>query len=383
MKKIDEHKQRCNRCVMDTSDPEIIFDENGVCNHCEKFDREINKHWFPNLKGKKKLDLIFEKIRQEGRGNEYDCIIGLSGGIDSSYLALVMKEHKLRPLVVHIDAGWNSELAVYNIEKLVKYCNYDLYTHVMDWSEVRGLQVAYLKSGVSNQDVVQDHAFFASLYHFAVKNNIKYVMSGGNIATESVFPEKWHHDAMDAINIRDIHKTYGKLKLKHYKTISFFSYYFYYPFIKGMTQIRPLNYMRYNKKEALQVLKKTIGYKEYGLKHGESIFTKFFQNYYLPTKFGIDKRKPHFSSQILSGEITRTQAIKDLEKKLYNKNELMNDKIYICKKLGIKVTELDKMISSKGQHYSEFSNWDFHRSFMLIVKNIVQKILGKKVKTYS
>ena len=383
MKKIDEHKQRCNRCVMDTSDPEIIFDENGVCNHCEKFDREINKHWFPNLKGKKKLDLIFEKIRQEGRGNEYDCIIGLSGGIDSSYLALVMKEHKLRPLVVHIDAGWNSELAVYNIEKLVKYCNYDLYTHVMDWSEVRDLQVAYLKSGVSNQDVVQDHAFFASLYHFAVKNNIKYVMSGGNIATESVFPEKWHHDAMDAINIRDIHKTYGKLKLKHYKTISFFSYYFYYPFIKGMTQIRPLNYMRYNKKEALQVLKKTIGYKEYGLKHGESIFTKFFQNYYLPTKFGIDKRKPHFSSQILSGEITRTQAIKDLEKKLYNKNELMNDKIYICKKLGIKVTELDKMISSKGQHYSEFSNWDFHRSFMLIVKNIVQKILGKKVKTYS
>ena len=383
MKKIDEHKQRCSRCVMDTSDPEIIFDENGVCNHCEKFDREINKHWFPNLKGKKKLDLIFEKIRQEGRGNEYDCIIGLSGGIDSSYLALVMKEHKLRPLVVHIDAGWNSELAVYNIEKLVKYCNYDLYTHVMDWSEVRDLQVAYLKSGVSNQDVVQDHAFFASLYHFAVKNNIKYVISGGNIATESVFPEKWHHDAMDAINIRDIHKTYGKLKLKHYKTISFFSYYFYYPFIKGMTQIRPLNYMRYNKKEALQVLKKTIGYKEYGLKHGESIFTKFFQNYYLPTKFGIDKRKPHFSSQILSGEITRTQAIKDLEKKLYNKNELMNDKIYICKKLGIKVTELDKMISSKGQHYSEFSNWDFHRSFMLIVKNIVQKILGKKVKTYS
>ena len=383
MKKIDEEKQRCSRCVMDTSDPEIIFDENGVCNHCEKFDLETKKNWFPNVEGKKKLDLMFENIRQEGRGNEYDCILGLSGGIDSSYLALVMKENELRPLVVHIDAGWNSELAVYNIEKLVKYCNYDLHTHVMDWTEVRDLQVAYLKAGVSNQDVVQDHAFFASLYHFAVKNKIKYVISGGNIATESVFPEKWHHDAMDAINIRDIHKSFGKIKLKHFKTISFFDYYFYYPFIKGMTQIRPLNYMRYNKKEALQILKKTIGYKEYGFKHGESIFTKFFQNYYLPTKFGMDKRKPHFSSQILSGEITRAQAIKDLEKPLYNDNELMNDKIYICKKLGIKINELEIMISSKGHHYSEYSNWDFKRSCMLIIKNIVQKILGKKVKTYS
>jgi aminotransferase len=383
MKRLGEREQVCSRCVMDTTDPEITFDEEGVCSHCRKFDQETINHWFPNSEGERKLGLMFEKIRLEGRQQEYDCIIGLSGGIDSSYLALVMKDYDLRPLVVHIDAGWNSELAVYNIEKIVKFCNYDLHTHVMDWPEVRDLQVAYLKAGVANQDVVQDHAFFASLYHFAVKNNIKYVISGGNIATESVFPASWHHSAMDAINLHDIHKSYGKIKLKHYKTISFFSYFFYYPFIRGMTVVRPLNFMRYHKKEALHILKETIGYKEYGYKHGESVFTKFFQNYYLPIKFGIDKRKPHLSSQILSGEITRDHALEELDKQLYSDNDLMNDKIYISKKLGIKIKELDDMIFSKSHHYSEYSNWNYYRTPMLFIKRITQKILRKNIKTYS
>ena len=193
--------QTCTRCVMDTSDSEIVFDEKGVCNHCHQFDNVTSKRWYPNAEGKQKLDEIFSVIRQEGRGKEYDCIIGLSGGVDSSYLALMMKDYGLRPLVVHVDGGWNSELAVHNIEKILKYCNYELFTHVMDWEDMRDLQLAYLKAGVANQDVPQDHAFFSTLYHFAVKNNIRYVISGGNIATESVFPRSWHHSAMDAINL--------------------------------------------------------------------------------------------------------------------------------------------------------------------------------------
>ena len=227
-------KQVCTRCVMDSSDPEITFDDQGVCNHCHKFDAETSTCWYPNDTGKEKLNQIFDVVREAGRGKEYDCIIGLSGGVDSSYLALVLKDHGLRPLVVHVDGGWNSELAVHNIEQIVKYCGYELFTHVVDWEEMRDLQLAYLKAGVANQDVPQDHIFFSSLYHFAVKNDIRYVISGGNIATESVFPGSWHHAAMDAINLRAIHKQFGVLPLKHYKTISFFEYYVYYPLIKKM-----------------------------------------------------------------------------------------------------------------------------------------------------
>ncbi|MDC0994019.1 N-acetyl sugar amidotransferase [bacterium] len=375
--------QVCTRCVMDTTDSEIVFDKQGVCSHCHEFDEVTSKRWFPNDEGKQKLESIFTKIKQEGKDQEYDCIIGLSGGVDSSYLALVMKDYGLRPLVVHVDAGWNSELAVHNIEQIVKYCGYDLHTHVVDWQDVKDLQLAYLKAGVANQDVVQDHAFFASLYHFAVHNNIKYVISGGNISTESVFPKSWHHAAMDAINLNAIHKRFGKRKLQQYKTISFTKYYFYYPFIKGMTVIRPLNFMPYQKGEALEVLKEKVGYKEYGRKHGESRFTKFFQNHYLPTKFNIDKRRPHLSSQILSGELTRDAALKELEKPLYDDLVLQEDKAYIAKKLGISVEELDRLAHEKGYFYSEYPNWDSRYRFMLFIKGILQKILGRNVKAYS
>ena len=202
--------QICSRCVMDSSDPEISFDLNGICSHCKKFDTISSKDWWPNEDGAKKLDVILEKIKSDGRGAEYDCIIGLSGGLDSAYLALVLKDYGLRPLVVHVDAGWNSELAVHNIEKLVKYCGYDLHAHIMNWPEIRDLQLAYLKAGVANQDVVQDHAFFAVLYHFAVQNKIKYVLSGGNLATEAISVPSWHHAAMDAMNLHAIHKKYGE-----------------------------------------------------------------------------------------------------------------------------------------------------------------------------
>ena len=368
---------------MDTSDPMITFDDSGVCNHCHKFDDITSKHWFPNAEGGKKLEKVFEQIKKEGQGKEYDCIIGLSGGVDSSYLALKIKDYGLRPLVVHVDAGWNSELAVWNIEQIIKHCGYELHTRVVDWQEIKDLQNAYLKSGVANQDVVQDHIFFASLYHYATQNKIRYVISGGNIATESVFPESWHHSAMDAINLKDIHKRFGQHKLKDYDTISFFQYYFYYPMIKKMRTIRPLNYMQYDKAQALKELKEMVGYKEYGRKHGESIFTKFFQNYYLPTKFNIDKRRAHLSSEILSELITRNQALAELNSPLYDQDELKDDCAYVAKKLGISAEELMEMTKMQGHSYKDYKNWDSLHKWAKKTQRIFEKIANKKFKIYS
>lgn len=371
----------CTRCVMNTTDPDIKFDASGVCNHCHKFEAEKGNRWFPD--GEEQLRQRIEVIKRDGKGKEYDCIIGLSGGIDSSYLAVKIKEYDLRPLVVHVDAGWNSELAVSNIEAVVKYCNYDLHTHVMDWNEIKDLQVAYLKSGLANQDVVQDHAFFSSLYHFAVKNGIKHFVNGGNFATESVFPPSWHHSAMDAINLRAIHNKFGTRKLKHFKTISFFQYYLYYPYIYGVKTLRPLNYMEYDKSKAAKFLVEKVGYKEYGKKHGESVFTRFFQDYYLPKKFNIDKRLMHYSSMILSGQMSREFALEKLEEPLYDPIELQADINYVAKKLGISVDELNAYIEAPTVHYDEYPNWDSRYSFLKKVQVHLESALGKKVGNYG
>lgn len=380
---LSDNHQVCRRCIMDTSDPLIEFDSNGVCNHCHQFDSETRKSWHPTPLGLEELTKSIDRIKLEGKGKEYDCIIGLSGGIDSSYLAVKIKEFGLRPLVVHVDAGWNSELAVANIEAVVKFCGYDLHTHVMDWEEVRDLQVAYLKSGLANQDVVQDHAFFSSLYHFAVKNKIKYVINGGNLATESVFPSSWHHSAMDAINLHAIHNKFGRRRLKQYKTISFFQYYLYYPYIYGMKTLRPLNFMEYDKKKAAEFLVEQVGYKEYGRKHGESIFTRFFQDYYLPKKFGIDKRKMHYSSMILSEQLTREEALDKLKEPLYAPRELAADLEYVAKKLGLTVAELESFIDSPCVSYDAYPNWDSRYFFMKGVQERIERMLGRKVGIYG
>lgn len=380
---MSETYQICSRCVMDTSDPEIAFDSNGLCSHCHQFDEVTKKNWFPNDEGAKRLDVILNRIRSEGRNNEYDCIIGLSGGVDSSYLALKVKQWGLRPLVVHVDAGWNSELAVANIEKIVKYCGYDLHTHVMNWEEMRDLQLAYLRSGISNQDVPQDHAFFASMYHFAMQNNIKYIFSGGNIATESVVPQAWHGSAMDAINLRAIHRKFGKQPLVTYKTISFFQYYIFYPIFRGMRTILPLNYLPYDKESAIAELEETIGWRAYGRKHGESLFTKLFQNYVLPRRFGYDKRRPHFSSLILSGQMSRSTALAKLNEPLYDPLELEIDLDYMCKKLRISRAEFEELMLAKQHLYSDFPNWERRYQVLKYIQAFAQKITGKKLKVYS
>jgi N-acetyl sugar amidotransferase len=368
---------------MDTSDPDITFDLNGVCNHCNKFDIVTCRDWFPNDEGKVRWAAIVKQIKAAGRGQEYDCILGLSGGVDSSYLAIKVHEWGLRPLVVHVDAGWNSELAVANIEAIVKYCNYDLHTYVVDWEEMRDLHLAYLRAGIANQDVPQDHIFFASLYHFATRNRIRYILSGGNIATEGIFPESWHGSAMDAINLKAIHKRFGDRPLKNYKTISFFEYYIWYPFVKKMRTVRPLNYMPYDKAKALEELKSTVGYKPYARKHGESQFTKLFQNYYLPTKFGYDKRRPHLSSLIASGQMSHEVAIEKLSEPLYDSGELEIDIAYFCKKLRISRNQFEDLMAAPIHHYTDFPTWTGRYRVLKSAQNVMSRITGRRIKVYS
>lgn len=375
--------QVCTRCVMDTTDPEIQFDANGECNHCRNFFEVTEKSWFPNEVGVQMWAGIAEQIHTEGKGREYDCILGLSGGIDSSYLAVKVNEWGLRPLVIHVDAGWNSELAVANIEKIVTYCKYDLHTHVVDWEEIRDLQLAYLRAGIANQDVPQDHVFFASMYHFATRNGIRYILTGGNWATEGIFPSAWHGSAMDAINLKGIHRKYGERSLKTYNTISFFDYYVWYPFVKKMRTLRPLNYMPYNKTKAMGELKSAIDWREYGRKHGESLFTRLFQNHYLPVKFGYDKRRPHLSSLIVSGQMTREEAFEKLAEPLYDLQELETDITYFCKKLRITRDLFDALIAAPSHAYTDFPTWDVYYRLLKKAQSLVERILGRRVNVYS
>ena len=347
----------CTKCVMDTSDPDIFFDDSGVCNHCHDAAGKLKVSWFPNEDGLNKLNAISSEIREYGKKQEYDSIIGVSGGIDSSYLLHLAKvEMKLKPLVVHVDAGWNSEIAVSNIEKMVKKLDLDLFTYVVDWEEMKDLQVAYLKSSLANQDVPQDHAIFAKLYEFADKNKIKYAITGSNLSSESILPNAWGYAASDSIQIKAIHKLFGKKRLKNYPLMNIFSYKIYWPYFKRMKKIAPLNFLDYDKNKAITFLEDNYGWVYYGGKHHESKWTKFFQAYYLPEKFGYDKRKAHLSSMIAAGHLTREVALAELENPLYVPSELREDKSYISKKLGMTEESFDALISLPNKDFSDYPN---------------------------
>jgi len=373
----------CTRCVMDTSDPAITFDAAGVCSHCRQFDAVFARHWYPNEEGQRRWAELLEQVRAEGRGRDYDCVIGLSGGVDSSYLALKCADWGLRPLVVHVDAGWNSELAVANIERLLDHGRFDLHTLVVDWEEMRDLHLAFLRSGIANQDVPQDHAIFAGLYHHATRHGIRTVLSGGNIATESVLPKAWHGSAMDAINLRAIHKRHGERPLLRYRTVSFFEYYLRYPFIKGMRTLRPLNYMPYRKDSVVAELESRVGWRAYGRKHGESLFTKLFQNHYLPLRFGYDKRRPHLSSLILSGQLTRAQALEQLALPLYDPQELEIDLAYLCKKLRITRAQWQTLMDAPLARHDEYPTWDKRYRALKVAQAVVQRLTGRRFNVYS
>lgn len=361
---------------MDDTDPEISFDNNGVCCHCTEAKVKLDNGWFPNDIGKQKLIDCSKQIRKACRNNEYDVIVGVSGGIDSSYLLhLVVKEMKLRPLVVHVDAGWNSEIAVKNIENLVTRLELDLFTYVVNWDEIQDLQLSFLKASIANQDVPQDHVFFAKLYEFALKNKIKYVVTGSNLTSESILPSAWGYTASDLAQIKGIHKKYGSVKLKTYPTMSYWKHKIYWPFIKGMQVIKPLNWIDYDKNNAIEFLKENYGWRYYGGKHHESHWTKFFQSYYLPHKFGFDKRKAHLSSMIVANQISRSDAIEELSKPLYEESELKKQKVFISKKLNISIEELESYINLPNKSYKDYPNQEVLNSYFLKVKNLLGKWL--------
>lgn len=349
--------QVCTRCVMDTTDPGIEFDERGVCSHCHYFDNVIKSAW-PALGpgGAVKLEEMIQKVKAYGKGKRYDCIIGLSGGVDSSFLAVKVAQWGLRPLVMHVDAGWNSELAVMNIEQICRRLGFDLVTHVVDWEEMRDMQLAFLRSNLANQDAPQDHAFFAALYGYAEKAGIKYVINGGNYATESILPLTWGYDAMDATLLKAIHSRFGSRPRGDFPIESFFDLYVKYPYILKMEVLKPLDYLAYDKEEAIKILEKDYGWRYYGGKHYESRWTRFFQAYYLPYKFGYDKRKAHLSSLVVSGQMGRAEALETLKSPLYDERTLAEDKIFIAKKLGLSIAEFEGLLEEPVHHYSEFPN---------------------------
>jgi N-acetyl sugar amidotransferase len=344
---------------MDTTDSKIVFDENGVCDHCNTFYKDIKPYWNPeSQESKKKLEQIVEQIKKEGNGKDFDCIIGMSGGIDSSYLVYLAKEKLgLNPLVFHVDAGWNSDTAVHNIEKIVDKLGLDLYTEVIDWEEMKDLQLSFFKSGVPHIDTPQDHAFFATMYKFASKYNVKYILTGGNYSTECVRnPIEWMYYQSDSTQIRDIHSKFGKIPLKKFPLTNILWHKVYLPYVKGVKLIRPLDLMPYHKEEAMQFLEKEFGYKRYPQKHFESRFTKFYESYWLYERFGYDVRKVQFSSLILTGQMSRDEALKKLKQLPYDKENIKHEIEFVANKLEISVDELMSYMDIPKKTYKDYKN---------------------------
>lgn len=351
---------------MDTTDPDIRFDEEGRCDFCKNFYNVILPSWHTDERGAKELEALAEKIKREGQGKKYDCLIGLSGGVDSSYLTYVAVEKLgLRPLMLSVDTGWNLNVANENVERVIKGLGLDLVTLVVDWEEMKDLQIAFLKSGVPYQDFPQDHAIFAGLYNYAAENGFKYVLTGGNYSTEGVKPPKEWTYLNDIRFMKDIHKKFGQKSLKNFPMCGMFKYRLYYRYIKGIQRIWPLNYVPYHKEEAVATLERRFGWQTYANKHYEDIFTRFYEGYWLPKRFGYDKRRCYFSSLILSGQMTRYQALEGLSQQPYDASTVKKDMDYIAEKLNISVNELNTYINLPKTTYRNYCNGLFFINYAI------------------
>lgn len=359
--------QRCTRTIMDTTDPDIWFDDNGVSSHAIRFDEVFAPVLIPAQRGEllAELEQLVGTIKVAGHGKPYDCVIGVSGGVDSTYLMLQAVRLGLRPLAVHFDSGWNSELAVSNIHNLVTKLHVDLYTHVIDWREMKDLQLSYFKSSLANCDVPTDHAFGWVAYKQARKYGIKYILSGSNYATESVLPKAWGYNADDAQQLKAVQARFGTARLKTYPVMGMFKRHIWYPYVRRIKTVRPLNYMPYVYKDAKQDIVDTVGWRDYGGKHYESVFTRYFQGYYLPHKFGYDKRLAHFSSMILSGQITRDAALSLMETSNYPEELRKQDHEFIAKKLGLTVKELEVICARPPVDYTAYPNSEASWVFLM------------------
>jgi N-acetyl sugar amidotransferase len=350
---------------MDTTDSRIKFDKNDYCSNCTNFFQNIMPTWTLDIKDDIKFKKLVSDIKEKGKGKKYDCVIGLSGGLDSSYLLhIAVNKYKLRPLVFHVDGGWNTEAAVRNINSLISGLNLELITDVINWKEMRSLQLAFFRSGVPHIDLPQDHAFVASLYKFALQNNIKYILNGSNYSTEGIRnPVNWGWFGTDLKQIHDIHSRYGDLKLKKYPLSGILNHKFYLRYIKGIQVVTPLNYVRYTKKEAEQELFDTYGWQPYPQKHFESRFTKFYEGHWMPTRFGFDTRRPQFSSLIVTGQMNREDAIARLKNPAYPLDEVENDYDYIASKLRISLEELKEYHSIPIKSFRDYKNQEFLFTF--------------------
>jgi len=348
---------------MDTSDSKITFDNKGVCDHCSNFHNNLEKTWLDSINSLRidELKNIANKIKKQGRKNKYDCIVGISGGTDSSYmLHYIVTELKLRPLVFHVDGGWNTKSAVKNIYNLTKKLGCDLHVKVIDWEEMRLLQLAYFKSGLSNIDTPQDQAFFATLYHYASKHNIKYIFNGGNISTENVvMPLEWMYFTTDLRLLKDLVIKFIGQSLKKFELTSALYHKLHLRYIKGIQVIKALDYIPYIKADAVNTLKSKYKYESFKNKHSESSFTKFYEGYWLPTRFGFDTRRITYSSHIVTGQISRDEAIIFLKEPAFNKTEIINEFNFVAKKLRISENELRGYLTMPKKTFKDYKNMSF------------------------
>lgn len=374
MTQADNHPnqyQVCACCVMDITDPDIQFDLEGVCNHCRQCEQLMKI-----CPTEVELKALVAEIKERGKHGKYDCIIGLSGGVDSSYVAYQVKELGLRPLAVHLDNGWDSELAVKNIENIARKLDFDLYTYVIDWEEFKDLQLAFLRASVVDIEMITDHAITAVLFNSALQWSVKYIISGSNMATEAIMPETWNHRKTDLRNIKAIQKLYGTKKIKSFPTASTYSI-LYYKRIRGIKVIRLLDFLAYDKQKAISVLTESLGWRQYGSKHHESVFTRFYQGYILPRKFGIDKRRAHLSALICSKQITRKAALSELEQEPYGLQTSLEDKSFVLKKLGLKEEEFDRLMEAPIRSHLDYKSDQPVVALLLRARSIAQRAFGK------
>jgi N-acetyl sugar amidotransferase len=346
----------CAKTIMDTSDPLIEFDQYGVSHHVRKYNTLIKQRVPDQKQAKIILDKIVKRIKLVGENKDYDCIIGVSGGVDSTYVAYLVKKLGLRPLAIHFDNGWNSELAVSNIEKTLNKLNIDLFTYVVDWEEFKNLQIAFLKASVPDGEIPTDHAIYAVLHRIASKYHIKYIISGSNIKTEGILSEAWSYGHLDRKYIKAINKKFGTIGLKSYPSVSLFSL-FYYIYIKRIKTISILDLIEYNKKQAISILSNELGWVDYGGKHYESVYTRFFQGYVLPRKFNIDKRRGHLSTLICSGEITRNEALELIKISPYPSEEMQRQDLeFVLKKFEISIEQFNAIMGSPLKSFRDYPN---------------------------
>lgn len=366
--------QICTNCIMDTSDSTITFDERGWCDYCCNFHQSILPNWHPDERGEREIMPMIEKIKREGKDRDYDCLIGISGGLDSSYVTYIAKEKfGLRPLMFHCDTGWNSDLGVSNIQKVIDGLGLDLVTEVVNWEEMQDLQRAFFKSQVPFVDTPQDLALFSAIYNFAAKNDFKYVITGGNISTECVRESlEWTYFSTDMRQVRDIHKRFGSRPLDTFPTCDILKYKLYYRWVKGIQVIKLLDSVSYIKKDVINELKAKFGWQPYPQKHYESRFTRFYESFWTPKKFGYDKRRAYMSSEVLTGQMTREEAIERISSPELDEKTMTKEFEYVATKLGWTVAEFEEILKGENKTFKDYKN----KMYLITLGAKVSNLLG-------